>query len=89
MSSLEREQNLLTSSRELKFGRLSPHAFHLDKKVEVFAAEASPDHRKSTCLESALGVLCISCTMMFSKLFEPKAALHAGLLAFCVLGRMS
>ena len=44
--SLEREQNSLTSSRELKFGRFSPHAFHLDKKVEVFAAEGSPDHRQ-------------------------------------------
>ena len=26
--------------------RFSPHAFHLDKKVEVFAAEGSPDHRQ-------------------------------------------
>ena len=28
----------------LNFNRFSPHAFHLDKKVEVFAAEGSPNH---------------------------------------------
>ena len=26
--------------------RFSPHAVHLDKKVEVFTAEGSPDHRQ-------------------------------------------
>ena len=29
---------------ELHFYKFSPHAFHLDKKVEVFAAEGSPNH---------------------------------------------
>ena len=28
----------------LNFNWFSPHAFHLDKKVEVFAAEGSPNH---------------------------------------------
>ena len=28
----------------LNLNRFSPHAFHLDTKVEVFAAEGSPNH---------------------------------------------
>ena len=34
------------ASGQLKLSRFSPHAFHLDKKVEVFAAEGSPDHQQ-------------------------------------------
>ena len=32
------------SPGRLNFNRFSPHAFHLDKKIEVFAAEGSPNH---------------------------------------------
>ena len=37
-------KEIIMSPGLLNFNRFSPHAFHLDKKVEVFAAEASPNH---------------------------------------------
>ena len=37
-------KQIIMSPGLLNFNRFSPHAFHLDKKVEVFAAEASPNH---------------------------------------------
>ena len=54
----------------LNFNRFSPHTFHLDEKIEVFAAEGSPNHESPGQLKFPGSVLEIISSPLKTKLIS-------------------
>ena len=54
----------------LNFNRFSPHTFHLDKKIEVFAAEGSLNHESPGQLKFPGSVLKIISSPLKTKLIS-------------------
>ena len=60
----------------LNFNRFSPHTFHLDKKIEVFAAEGSPNHESPGQLKFPGSVLEIISSPLKTKLTPRHTTFH-------------